>query len=108
MPSGKGFINLTHDAMFAVHAAERVPFGAYNILDYMLAASSSPEQGLALSSRSFGLMNEAFQLNFYNRKDSVFLELKTAIKFLPIPRPYIAYILLNYLLRIRLATQVGS
>lgn len=99
-------VDLTHDAMFAVHAAERVPFGAYNILDYMLAMSSSPEQGLALASRSFGLMNQAFQLNFYNHKDPIFLELESATKFLPIPRPYIEYILLNYLLRIRFATQV--
>lgn len=99
-------VDLTHDAMFAVHAAERVPFGAYNILDYVLAMSSSPEQGLALSSRYFGLMNEAFRLNLYTHKDSFFLELESATKFLPIPRPYIEYILLNYLLRIRFATQV--
>jgi AraC-like DNA-binding protein len=99
-------LDFTHDPMFALHAAERVPFGAYNILDYMLAMSSVPEQGLALSSRYFGLMNEAFRLNFYNRTDSVFLELESATKSLPIPRPYIEYILLNYLLRIRFATQV--
>src|SRR5215472_19254381 len=47
------------DRMCGVHAAVKVPFGAYGVLDYMLAASSSPKDGLDRSSRSFGLMNTA-------------------------------------------------
>src|SRR5215472_4013001 len=40
----------TGDEMFALRAAERVPFGAYRVLDYMLILSSSPRDALVRSS----------------------------------------------------------
>src|SRR5262249_10519724 len=56
-------MRLTGDAMFALHAAERVPFGAYRVLDYLLAASSTPRDALMRSSRCFGCMNNTFRLS---------------------------------------------
>jgi AraC-like DNA-binding protein len=92
------------DEMFAVHLAEKVPFGAYRVLDYMLAASASPRDALARSCRSFGVMNNAFLLSLRFYRDQACLELLDPDDPYGLPRPYIEYILTNYLVRLRLVT----
>lgn len=99
-------ILLTRDDMFALHAAEGVPFGAYRVLDYLLAASSTPWDALARSTRCFPLMNNTFRLSLCSYRDMAYLELHNPDDPKYMPRPYIEYIFINYLVRIRLVTQM--
>jgi AraC-like DNA-binding protein len=98
-------IELSGDRMFAVHAAERVPFGAYRVLDYMFAVSSTPRDALVRSSQSFGLFNNAFRLSFRMYRNLAYLELFKPCNPQDLPRPYIEYIFTNYLVRLRMVTQ---
>lgn len=98
---------LSPDQMVGVFAAESAPFGAYGILDYMLVASSSPREALERSSRSFALVNSAFMLSLRMHCDLAYLELHNPGSPRDLPRPYIEYILVNYLMRLRLATQMN-
>jgi AraC-like DNA-binding protein len=103
----ESILRLTRDPMFALHAAEKVPFGAYRVLDYMFAASSSPGDGFARSSRAFGMVNNAFVLSFRLHRDRAYLELHNPGKPQDLPRPYVEYILMNYLARLRMVTRVN-
>lgn len=97
-------MSLPMDQMFGVHLAERVPFGAYRVLDYMLATSASPRDALERSCRSFGVMNSAFLLSLRLHRDLACLELYNPDDPYGLPRPYIEYIFTNYLVRLRFAT----
>ncbi|MGB9119654.1 MAG: AraC family transcriptional regulator [Candidatus Angelobacter sp.] len=99
-------MGLPIDPMFGVHLAEKVPFGAYHVLDYMLATSSSPGDALARSCRSFGVMNNAFQLSLRLYRDLAALELYSPDDPYGIPRPYVEYIFTNYLVRLRFVTRM--
>src|SRR5207253_346097 len=98
---------LSGDPMFAIHAAEKIPFGAYRALDYMLAASSTPREALERTSQSFGIFNSAFQLSFRMHGDLAYLELSNAGNPRDLLRPYVEYILAIYLMRLRMVTQVN-
>jgi hypothetical protein len=98
-------IRLTHDEMFGLHAAENVPFGVYRVQDYMFAVSASPREALERSSRSFALINDAFRHSVCQHRDLAYLELLNAEEGQDIPRPYIEYILVNYLVRLRMVTR---
>jgi AraC-like DNA-binding protein len=98
-------MRLTGDDMFALHAAERVPFGAYRLLDYLLAASSTPGDALTRSSRCFGYMNNTFHLSLKWRRDVAYLELHNPSDPKFMPRSYIEYIFINYLVRLRMVTR---
>lgn len=98
-------VRLTGDDMFALHAAERVPFGAYRLLDYLLAASSTPRDALMRSSRCFGCMNNTFRLSLGWHRDVAYLELHNPSDPKYMPRSYIEYIFINYLVRLRMVTK---
>lgn len=97
-------MSLPIDQMFGVHLAEKVPFGAYRVLDYILATSSSPKDALERSCRSFGVMNSAFLLSLRLYQDLACLELYNPDDPYGLPRPYVEYIFTNYLVRLRFAT----
>ncbi len=99
-------IQLTHDGMFALHAAEKLPFGTYRVLDYLMAASATPGDALARSTRCFPLMNNTFRLSLGRYRDLAYLELHNPGDPKYMPRPYIEYIFVNYLVRIRFVTQM--
>jgi AraC-like DNA-binding protein len=65
----------TGDALIAPHVAGIVPFGAYAIGDYLLAAGPTPEQALDKLIRVFGLVNGAFDLRLESRGPGSSLEL---------------------------------
>jgi AraC-like DNA-binding protein len=98
---------LSGDQMFAVHAAENVPFGTYRALDYMMAVSSTPRDALERTSQSFGLFNSAFQLSFRMHGDLAYLELSNAGNPRDLSRPYVEYILAIHLMRVRLVAQAN-
>jgi AraC-like DNA-binding protein len=101
----EGILRLSPDQMLGMHSAERLPFGAYRVLDYMMSTSSSPRDALERSSRTFTRFNTAFSLPFYMRRDLGCLELEYAENPRSLPRPYIEYIFTNYLVRLRFATR---
>ncbi len=100
-------IRLSGDPMFAMHAAEKIPFGTYRAMDYMMAVSSTPQDALERTSQSFGLFNSAFQLSFRMHRDLAYLELSNAGNPRDLLRPYVEYILAIHLMRLRLVTQVN-
>ncbi len=103
----ESILRFSPDPMLAVHTAEKVPFGTYNVLDYILATSSFPKDALERSSRAFSLVNSAFQLSFRMRHDFGYLELYYPQNPKCLPRPYVEYIFANYLLRLRSATRTS-
>jgi AraC-like DNA-binding protein len=112
MPVAKMFslwesaLQLTKDPMVGIHCAESVPFGAYGLLDYLLAASDTPREGVLRSSRAFGLVNNAFLLTLRQRRDVACIELHNPGDPQGLPRPYVEYIFGNYLARLRDHTQM--
>ena len=98
-------LHFTKDRMFALHAAKRIPFGAYRVLDYMLPLSSSPKDALARSSRSFALVNSAFMLSLRMHRDVAYLELHSLHENQNVIHAHIEFILGNYLMRLRIAMQ---
>jgi AraC-like DNA-binding protein len=100
-------VHLTADPMFAVRTAEKVPFGAYRLFEYMLATSSTPRDALDSSCRCFELMNTAFLLSLRLCGNLAYLELSSRDTQQELPRPYVEYILINYLVRLRFATQLS-
>jgi len=98
-------MSLPIDQMIGLHLPEKVPFGAYRTLDYMLASSSSPGDALARSCRSFEVMNSALRLSLRPHRDLVCLELCNPGNPYGLPRPYIEYILTIYLVRLRFVTR---
>ena len=98
-------IVLSADEMFAVHAAAGVPLGAYGVLDYMVMTSASPKEALVRSSKFFGVFNTAFLLSLEPYKNAVCFELFHPHDPKGLPRPYIEYIFLNYLVRLKMATR---
>jgi AraC-like DNA-binding protein len=99
-------LQLTEDPMIGMHCAESVPFGTYGLLDYILAASATPREGLLRSSRAFGLMNNAFLLTLRLRRDVACIELHNPCDPRNLPRPYVEYIFVNYLVRLRNYTRL--
>ena len=92
---------------FPFHAAAGVPFGTYRVLDYMFAASANPQEALIRSGRCFCLINNAFLLSLRLHANCAYLELHSASASTDLPRAYAQYILMNYLVRLRLVTQAN-
>jgi AraC-like DNA-binding protein len=101
----ESILRLSPDNMLGMHSAERLPFGAYRVLDYMISTSSFPRDAFERSSRAFTRFNTAFSLSFCLRRDLGCLELEYAENPRYLPRPYIEYIFTNYLVRLRFATR---
>jgi AraC-like DNA-binding protein len=66
---------VTHDVWIAEHVAGLVPFGAYTIGDYLLAAGPTLRQAMDKLVRLFPLVNEAFELRLTSRGPESRLEL---------------------------------
>lgn len=95
----------TKDPMFLFRVAAGVPFGTYGVLDFMFAASATPQEALMRSSRCFGLVNDIFILSLRLQAGYLCLELHNAGASTDLQRAYAEYILMNYLVRLRFVTQ---
>jgi AraC-like DNA-binding protein len=97
---------LTTDDMLSLHVAEKVPFGAYRVFDYMSLASDTPRQALLRTSDFFKILNSAVALKVVPYRDIVYIELHNANGPRYLPRPYIEYLFTNLVIRFSLTSQV--
>jgi AraC-like DNA-binding protein len=98
-------VSLTGDNMLGLHVAEKIPFGAFRLLDYIFAASATPKDALVRTGRSFAIMNSAFIMSLRCRRGLAFFELHSPGDPGGLPRAYIEYIFANYIVRLRFMTQ---
>ena len=98
-------IRLSGNERFGLHAAERVPFGAYRVHDFMVLLSTSPREAMERINRSLALITDVFQHSVRQHRDLAYLEFQSAEGSQDLPHPYIEFILANYLVRLRIATQ---
>jgi AraC-like DNA-binding protein len=93
----------THDALIAEHVAGRMPFGAYAIGDYLLAAGPTPRQALQKLIRVFPLVNGAFELRLTSRGSESGLELHNPYDSEAPSRLYVEFFFALILSRLRYA-----
>lgn len=97
---------LTGNPSLAIDIAAAVPFGAYRLMDYLFATSSSTLGALERGARFFNLFNSAFLLRLRTDWNSVYLELHNPSDAQTLERVYIEYIFANYFVRARLMNRV--
>jgi AraC-like DNA-binding protein len=98
-------IRLSGNERFGLHAAEKVPFGAYRVHDYMVSLSTSPREAMERINRSLILITDVFQHSVRQHRDLTYLDFHSTEGSQDLPHPYIEFILANYLVRLRMATQ---
>jgi AraC-like DNA-binding protein len=96
----------TDDALIAEHVAEFVPFGAYTIGDYLLAAGPTPQQALDKLIRVFALVNAAFELRLTSRGSESRLELHNPYEGEAPSRLHVEFFFALILSRLRYAAGV--
>lgn len=96
----------TGDPMLGLHVAEKVPFGAYSLVDHMAAASSTPGEALLRTASSFGVVNSAFVLTIDFFKDAAFIDLTSPQDPCGPPRAYVEYIFASLLVRFAFTTGI--
>lgn len=94
----------TEDEMIALRTAELAPFGAFKVVDYIFAASSTLGEGVSKASSYYRLINGGFELHLRAQKDQAHFELCNSIDPKNLSRQYIEYIFACVLVRLRSAT----
>jgi AraC-like DNA-binding protein len=97
---------LSNDGLIASHTVEFLPFGAYKIMDYLMAAGSTPREGLKKFIRNFRLVNGAFELQFTTQYGRPSLELHNPFDSEEPSRLYLEFIFLAIQSRLRFTTGV--
>lgn len=96
----------TDDGLIASHTVELLPFGAYRIIDYLLAAGSTPREGLTRFSRNFRLVNGGFELQLTSPNGRPSLELHNPFDHEGPSRLYVEFVFLAIQSRLRFTTGV--
>ena len=97
---------LSNDGLITSHTVKFLPFGAYKIMDYLMAAGSTPREGLKKFIRNFPLVNGAFELQFTTENGQPSLELHNPFDSDEPSRLYLEFIFLTILSRLRFTTGV--
>ena len=97
---------LTRDNLIAAHTAEFLPFGAYRLIDYLLATSSTPRGGLEKLARNFRLVNGAFVLRLTSQNGQPKYELHSPFDSEGCSRLYVEFVFAVVQSRLRFATGV--
>ncbi|HKQ76520.1 MAG TPA: AraC family transcriptional regulator [Blastocatellia bacterium] len=96
----------SNDRLITSHTVEFLPFGAYKIMDYLIAAGSTPREGLKKFIRNFRLVNGAFELQFTTQNGQPSLELQNPFDSEESSRLYLEFIFLAIQSRLRFTTGV--
>jgi len=99
--------NYTKDALIAVRTAEFLPFGAYKVIDYLLATSSTPRDSLNKLARNFRLVNGAFELQLTSHNGVSRFELHNPFDPEGPSRLYVEFIFAIVQSRLRSATEIN-
>ncbi|MEM7137929.1 MAG: AraC family transcriptional regulator [Myxococcota bacterium] len=95
---------LSEDPDLSLHAAERLPFGAYKVIDHMASQASTIGLALAHVSDYFPLINSAVHLPIEVGRSVATFGVTAPASPEILQRPYTEYILAAVVLRVRLAT----
>lgn len=81
------------DPDLPLRAATAVPFGAYQVIDFLAASAPTVGEGLVRVARYFPLINSTAELRIHDAGESLSLELATPLDPAGAPRPYAEYAL---------------
>jgi AraC-like DNA-binding protein len=93
----------TGDPLIAEHVTSLLPFGSYRIADYLLITGSTPRDSLQKFTRSFPLVNGAFELQLASSSSGVHLELYSRYSPEGPSRFYVEFIFSMIFARLRFA-----
>lgn len=93
--------NLTGDGMIAVEAARNAPFGAYKIIDYLIATASTAREGLSKAFRYYRLINTGFEIRALPGKNRFYLELADPFDRESLSGRYVEFVFAATLVRLR-------
>ncbi len=91
----------TRERMIGVKAASQLPFGAFKVIDYMMATSQTPRDGLSKALKYYPLINEGFDLEIKLKGKFGFVELKNPADPKMLPFHYVDFVFACVLSRIR-------
>jgi AraC-like DNA-binding protein len=91
----------TGDPTLQLFAPASLPFGAYRVIDYLVAASSTVGDGVRRFCRFFGIISETVRLDIEDRGSEHRLWLATASGG-PVPPVYVDYVFSALVTRIRM------
>ncbi|WP_272084954.1 AraC family transcriptional regulator [Nannocystis bainbridge] len=94
------------DPALALHAAEAIPFGHFDVVDYVAGAAPTLGEGLAALARYFRIVRADFRLQFEADADEGRLRLELPPSFGPAAPYSIEFTLACMLTRFRVTTQV--
>lgn len=97
---------LTDNELITSHIVEFLPFGAYKIMDYLVAAGTTPREGMKRLIRNFRLVNGAFELQFTSQNGRPNLELHNPFDAEGPSRLYVEFVFLAFQSRLRFTTRV--
>jgi AraC-like DNA-binding protein len=91
----------TGDPALQLAAPATLPFGAYRIIDYIVAASATVGEGVSCFARFFGLIADALSLTIEHEDEEHRLCLATAAGG-PVPPVYVDYVFAALVTRVRM------
>src|SRR5690606_22210188 len=81
----------TADPLLHLEAPAHLPFGAYRVIDYLVATSATVGEGMQRFARFFGLIADGVNLCIDQENEIHFLELSMA-DGAPVPPVYVDYV----------------
>lgn len=91
----------TGDPLLQLAAPAALPFGAYRVIDYLVASSATVGEGMHRFARFFGLMADAVSLRIEQSDDECSLQLAMGDGG-PVPPVYVDYVFSALVTRIRM------
>lgn len=96
----------TGDPALQLFAPACLPFGAYRVIDYLVAASATVGDGVRRFARYFGIISETVSLTIEDRRTEHRLWLSAA-EGRPVPPVYVDYVFSALVTRIRMRIRPG-
>ena len=92
---------LTGDRLIGVETARNLPFGAFKVIDYMIASSETPYSGLENALEFYPIINEGFEILIYRLGEKRCVEIQNPVETTFLPFHYVDFVLACVLTRIR-------